>query len=58
MFDLDDDSKIKIEKNEDKIKITIKVKKETQKFLYLSFDINEATAEKIISELISIKAKL
>lgn len=58
MFDLDDDSKIKIEKNEDKIKITIKVKKETQKFLYLSFDINESTAEKIISELISIKAKL
>tara|TARA_B100001287_G_scaffold263176_1_gene253793 strand:- start:956 stop:1132 length:177 start_codon:yes stop_codon:yes gene_type:complete len=58
MFKLDDDSKIKIQKNEDKIKITIKINKDSDKYIYLSFDIDEGTADKIISELVSIRAKM
>lgn len=57
MFDLDDDSKIKFEIEGDKIKVTIKVDK-SDKFICLYFLINEKTADKIISELVSLRAKM
>mgnify|MGYP001243923475 CR=1 FL=1 len=58
MFNLDEDSKIKIEVVNNKIKLTIKIKKGIDKFLHLSFDIEPEVADKIISELVSIRAKL
>lgn len=58
MFELDEDSKIKLELVDGKIQITIKVDKGSQKFIYLSFDIKEKTADKIISELVSLRAKM
>ena len=58
MFELDEDSKIKLELVDGKIQITIKVDKGSQKFIYLSFDINEKTADKIVSELVSLRAKM
>ena len=58
MFNLDEDSKIKIEVVNDKIKLTIKIKKGIDKFLHLSFDVEPDVIDKIISELVSIRAKL
>lgn len=57
MFDLDDDSKIKFEIEGDKIKVTIKVDR-SDKFICLYFLINDKTADKIISELVSLRAKM
>ena len=58
MFNLDEDSKIKIEIVDGKIKLTIKIKKGIDKFLYLSFNIESDVADKIISELVTLRAKL
>ena len=58
MFNLDEDSKIKIEIVNNKIKLTIKIKKGIDKFLYLSFDIEPDVVDKIISELVTLRAKL
>jgi hypothetical protein len=58
MFSVDEETNMKIETIDGKIMVTIKVKKESGKFLVLSFYLENKVTDKIISELVSHRAKL
>ena len=58
MIKIDEETKIKIEEEGPNLKVTIKVKKDYEKYLLLSFILDSDTADKIISKLVSSRSKI